>query len=149
MWENWDENEWDESDEAEFLRKKANTPPLMWKCIDIVKLTRAIVGSLDEARTELYGSSMIQSAKILAIKYIEANAHPNYIIKMENAVVMKINARMLYDMTLQLALESTHAEEHLQLLRDAIGELKKLFVDWVKTFNKNQRSDDGWGLFVD
>lgn len=149
MWEDWDENEWEESDEAEFLRKKANTPPLMWKCIDIVKLTRAIVGSLDEARTELYGSSMLQSAKLLATKYIEANANPNYLIKMENAVLIKINARALYHMTHQLAEESTHAEEHLQLLRDAIGDLKKLFVEWVKSFDKNQRSEDGWGLFED
>jgi len=147
MWENWDDNDWDESDEAEFLRKKANTPPLMWKCIDIVKLTRAIVGSLDEARTELYGPSMISSAKLLATKYIEANANINYGIKMENAVLMKINARTLYDMTHQLAEESTHAEEHLQLLRDAIGDLKKLFAEWVKTFDKNQRQNDGWGLF--
>lgn len=149
MWENWDENDWDESDDAEFLRKKANTPPLMWKCIDIVKLTRAIVGSLDEARTELYGLSMIHSARLLATKYIEANTNPDYLIKMENAVLMKINARTLYDMTHQLAEESTHAEEHLQLLRDAIGDLKKLFAEWVKTFDKNQRSEDGWGLFED
>jgi len=149
MWEDWDDNDWDESDEAEFLRKKANTPPLMWKCIDIVKLTRAIVGSLDEARTELYGSSMLQSARILATKYIEANAEPNYLTKMENAVIMKVNARSLYTMTQQLAEESTHAEEHLQLLRDAIAELKMLFADWVKTFDKNQRSEDGWGLFED
>jgi len=149
MWEDWNDNEWEESDEADFLRKKANTPPLMWKCIDIVKLTRAIVGSLDEARNELYGSSMIQSAKLLASKYIEASNNPDYIIKMENAVMMKIKARELYAMTHQLAEESTHAEEHLQLLRDDIGDLKKLFAVWVKTFDKNQRTADGWGLFED
>lgn len=149
MWDNFEEDDWDESDEAEFLRKKENSHPLMVKCVDIVKLTRAIVGSLDEARNQLYGSLMIKSAKCLASKFIEANADDNYILKMENAVHMKSHARSLHEMTYQLAFESTHAEEHLQLLRDAIGDFKKLFVGWVATFDKEKKEKDGWGLFED
>jgi len=149
MWDDFDENDWDESDEAEFLRKKENSHPLMLKCVDILKLTRAIAGSLDEARNQLYGSLMIKSAKSLVSKFLEANADDNYIVKMENAVHMKSHVRSLHEMTYQLAFESTHAEEHLQLLRDAIGEFKKLFVDWLATFDKEKREKDGWGLFED
>lgn len=149
MWDNFDENEWDEGEDAEFHGKKYNSHPLMLKCVDIVKLTRAIVGSLDEARNQLYGSLMMESARLISNKFIETETEDNYIYKMENAVVMKIQARSLHEMTFQLAFESTHAEEHLQLLRDAIGDFKKLFVEWVKLFDKKKRLPDGWGLFED
>lgn len=62
---------------------------------------------------------------------------------------MKIHARSLDGMTYQLALEGTHAEEHLQLLRDAVIEFKDLFKDWVKGFDSRDRHNDGWGLFLD
>jgi hypothetical protein len=51
-------------------------------------------------------------------------------------------------MTYQLAMEETHAEEHLQLLREAINEFRILFVEWVKGFESADKHDDGWGLFI-
>lgn len=149
MWDNFDEDDWDESEDTEFYKNNKNIHPLMLKCVDILKLTRAIAGSLDEARNQLYGSLMLDSARLISNKYIETESEDNYICKMENAVVMKIQARSLHEMTYQLAFESTHAEEHLQLLRDAIGDFKKLFVEWVKLFDKKKRLSDGWGLFED
>ena len=49
----------------------------------------------------------------------------------------------------QLAMEETHAEEHLELLRTAIEEYRKLFIEWIKGFDPNQKFDDGWGIFTD
>lgn len=151
MWEDDNESEWDESDEEEFQRMKRNRikHPLIQKALEIIKLTQAIVGSLDEPRAALYGSQMMESAMILASKFSGAEAIDNYIHKMENAVQMKLHARSLSSMSYQLALEGTHAEEHLQLLRDGIEEYRKLFVDWVAGFDKSKREDDGWGLFLD
>lgn len=151
MWEDDNDSEWDESDEEEFQRMKRNRfqHPLMQKALEIIKLTQAIVGSLDEARTELYGGQMMESAMILASKFSGAEAMENYVHKMENAVQMKLHARSLSSMSYQLALEGTHAEEHLQLLRDGIEEFRKLFITWVKGFDKSKREDDGWGVFMD
>ena len=67
---------------------------------------------------------------------------------MENATIMKVDGRHLNSMSYQLAMEETHAEEHLNLLREAIEEFKVLFVSWVNNFDPKDRMDDGWGLFT-
>jgi hypothetical protein len=146
MWDDEDNDDWEE-----FRKNQNNTNnhPLLVKSRDIAELTLAIVGSLDEARKELYGHLMIEDALLLQAKFVGAEATEDYIQKMENAVIMKVHARQLHAMTYQLAMESTHAEEHLQLLRHAIGDFKKLFLSWVKAFNPHQKSVDGWGLFED
>ncbi|TDQ12960.1 hypothetical protein DFQ04_3694 [Algoriphagus boseongensis] len=149
MWDD-DENEWEDENEfdPESSRDQTYSHPIMKKALEIVSLTHAIVGSLDEARKELYGGIMMESAMVLGAKFAGANGIEDYILKMENATVMKIHARSLRTMTYQLAMEETHAEEHLELLRKAIDEFKLLFVDWVKTFDPTDRYDDGWGLFL-
>jgi DNA-binding transcriptional MocR family regulator len=74
---------------------------------------------------------------------------PDFVAKMENAMLMKIHAKSLNSMTYQLAMEETHAEEHLQLLREAIEEYRKLFLEWIKGFDPSEKYDDGWGIFTD
>lgn len=151
MWDDFDINDFNEDDEEVFRdkRDKLKNHPLRIKSVEIFKLTHALVGSLDEARRELYGTLMLESAGILGAKFSAANTVSDYVLKMENAVIMKIHARSLDGMTYQLALEGTHAEEHLQLLRDAVIEFKDLFKDWVKGFDSRDRHNDGWGLFLD
>jgi hypothetical protein len=151
MWDDFDENE-DGEEESEFdpraHRDQIHSHPLMKKANEILSLTRALVGSLDEARKELYGVIMMEDAIMLSTKFSGAEGVGDYILKMENATIMKVHARNLNAMTYQLGMEQTHAEEHLNLLREAIGEFKTLFVDWVKAFDRADRMDDGWGLFV-
>lgn len=151
MWDDFDENEdWDE--ESEFdpkaHRDQIYSHPLMKKANEIVSLTHALVGSLDEARKELYGGMMMEDAMVICAKFAGAHGVDSYILKMENATIMKVHARHLNSMTYQLAMEETHAEEHLNLLREAVEEFRILFVDWVKSFDSAEKYDDGWGLFV-
>ncbi|GAB2617890.1 hypothetical protein [Belliella aquatica] len=151
MWDDFNDNDFNEEDAEEFRneRDKMKNHPLRTKSLEIFELTHALVGSLDEARRELYGTLMMESAGLLGAKFSAAHGVNDYILKMENAVIMKVHARSLGSMTYQLALEGTHAEEHLQLLRDAIVEFKDLFRVWVKGFDATERYDDGWGLFLD
>lgn len=152
MWDDFDEDsDWGEGDE-ESLENEQNRiyqHPLMRKAKDIVGLTHALVGSLDEARKELYGGLMMEDATVMSAKFSGAEALEDYVAKMENAIIMKVHAKSLRAMTYQLAVESTHAEEHLQLLRDAIEDYRKLFVEWVKGFDSSEKYDDGWGIFTD
>lgn len=150
MWDDFEENE--EDDESEFdpkaQRDQIYSHPLMKKAKEIVSLTHALVGSLDEARKELYGGMMMEDAMVMSAKFAGAEEVSDYIIKMENATIMKVHARHLHSMTYQLAMEETHAEEHLNLLREAIEEFKALFLAWVKSFDSVNKYDDGWGLFI-
>lgn len=151
MWDDFDENE-DWSEEGEFdpkaQRDQIYSHPLMIKAMEIVSLTHALAGSLDEARKELYGGMMMEDATVMCTKFSSAEGVGDYILKMENATIMKVHARHLHSMTYQLAVEETHAAEHLNLLREAIAEFKSLFVEWVAGFDPSERHDDGWGLFV-
>jgi hypothetical protein len=152
MWDDFDEDsDWEEGDE-ESLENEQNRiyrHPLMRKAKDIVALTHALVGSLDEARKELYGGLIMEDATVMSVKFAGAEALEDFVAKMENATIMKVHAKSLRAMTYQLAVESTHAEEHLQLLRDAIEDYRKLFVEWVKGFDSSEKYDDGWGIFTD
>ena len=121
----------------------------MKKAKEIVGLTKALVGSLDEARRELYGSIMMEDAMLMSSKFAGAEGIPDFVLKMENAVLMKVHAKSLHTMTYQLAMEETHAEEHLQLLREAIEEYRKLFLEWITGFDPSEKHDDGWGIFTD
>ncbi len=153
MWDDFDdEDDWsDEDDEFDYRKEhgKIYKHPLMIKAKEIIALTRALVGSLDEARRELYGNIMMEDAQVMSAKFAGAEPLSDYVSKMEKAVVMKVHAKSLHSMTYQLAMEETHAEEHLELLRAAIEEYRKLFVEWIKGFDPDERLDDGWGIFTD
>jgi len=152
MWDDFDEDpDWDEGDEEIFENRQNRIyrHPLMRKAKDIVALTHALVGSLDEARKELYGGIMMEHATVMSTKFAGAESLVDFVAKMENATIMKVHAKSLQAMTYQLAVESTHAEEHLQLLRDAIEDYRKLFIEWVNNFDSSEKNDDGWGIFTD
>ncbi|MFC3416717.1 hypothetical protein [Algoriphagus hitonicola] len=153
MWDDFDDEDPDFDEEGDFNFEKEQDKiykhPLMKKAKDIVGLTKALVGSLDEARRELYGSMMLEDAVSLSSKFVAAESIPDYVIKMEKAVLIKIHAKSLFSMSYQLALEETHAEEHLQLLRVSIEDYRLLFVEWVKGFDSAEKNNDGWGIFTD
>ncbi|EAZ81582.1 hypothetical protein [Algoriphagus machipongonensis] len=151
MWDDFDDDSsWDEEDDdgLDHEQKRIYGHPLMKKAQDIVRLTHALVGSLDEARKELYGGIMMEDATMMTSKFAGAESCEDYVQKMENAVIMKVHAKSLRSMSYQLAVESTHAEEHLQLLRDAIEDYRKLFVTWINGFDSSEKMDDGWGIFT-
>lgn len=153
MWDDFEDEdaEWDEDGEFDPRKEqeKIYKHPLMIKAKEIIGLTRALVGSLDEARRELYGGLMMEDAMVMSAKFAGAESIPDFVLKMEKAVIMKVHAKSLNSMTYQLALEETHAEEHLELLRQAIEEYRKLFIEWIRGFDPAEKYDDGWGIFTD
>jgi hypothetical protein len=153
MWDDFDDDDegsWDEDDEDNFRKEheKIYKHPLMKKAKNIRALTRALVGSLDEARRELYGNIMHQDAMLISSKFAAAESTSDFVSKMEKAVFIKVHAKNLNGMTYQLAMEETHAEEHLELLRAAIEEYRILFIEWVSALDPDEKMDDGWGIFT-
>jgi hypothetical protein len=151
MWDDFDEDkDWEGEDRDDLENQKDGiyAHPLAVKAREIVRLTHALVGSLDEARKALYGGMMMEDATLLISKISVTEAFSDYVMKMENAVIIKVHAKSLNSMTYQLAIEQTHAEEHLQLLRISIEEFRVLFKEWVRSFDSSERFDDGWGIFT-
>ena len=73
----------------------------------------------------------------------------DYILKMENATIIKIHARSLLAQTSSAKFLDLLDERYLQLLRDELETFRSLFRDWIKSFETGTTKEgDGWGLFV-
>ena len=92
---------------------------------------------------------MMEDVMIINAKLRGAEGGDLYSIRMENAVIIKVHAMSLLTATSGLKMMGLSNNKYLQLLRDEIEEFRKLFVEWVNTFDKTNDIPDGWGLFFD
>ena len=92
---------------------------------------------------------MRMNSMTIGAKFASIAAQDNYIMAMENAVMMKIAARDLLAQSAMLQYEGTADAEYLQVLRRAVEEFRVLFVEWVATLKPTEGEEpDGWGLFL-
>ena len=120
--------------------------PIMKKAKDIYQITRALVELIDEEKDEFMTRQfMLENAALLAPKIAGAEGGNLYSLRMENAVIIKLNARELLTHTSVLLMEDTIDRQYIELLRQAIEEFRLLFIEWVKGFDKSNDFPDDWG----
>ena len=148
MWEDDDDESGDYDPEEE--QRKLEALPIYKKSMEILDLTQQIVDTFDDDDTaKIHRQIMMEDAMIIPAKIAGAEAMDDYILKMENATVIKIHARSLLTQTSSAKYLSLVDAPYLQLLRDEIESFRLLFKDWVKTFEiDTTKEGDGWGLFV-
>jgi hypothetical protein len=150
MWEEDDDDEPDYDPEEE--RRKLESKPIFQKAEEIRELTQRIVETMDknDPESEVQSSMMLEDSIIIPAKIAGAEAMDDFILKMENAVVIKIHARSLLARTSSLKYLELVDTEYLQLLRDEIEAFRLLFKQWISSFPIDTvKEGDGWGLFVD
>ena len=81
----------------------------------------------------------------VAIK-IKSSETGLYIIRMENAAIIRKNAQYIYISTNGFMLDGLMEPQHQQIIRDEIDRFRELFKIWVSTFKKDEYEDE-WGLF--
>ncbi len=96
---------------------------------------------------EHYKGMMMEDVMVINAKLRGAEAVDLYSQRMENAVVIKIHAVSLLTATSGLKMMGLSNNKYLQLLRDEIEVFRKLFVEWVTSFDKTNDIPDDWGLF--
>jgi hypothetical protein len=150
MWEDDDNDEDDDGYDPEEERRKLEALPIYQKAMEIYDLTKRITDTFDKENDYApYRDIMLEDAMIVPAKIAGAEAMDDYILKMENAVVIKIHARSLLTQTSALRYLAALDEEYIQLLRNEIEEFRVLFKRWVQTFDTDTTKEgDGWGLFV-
>lgn len=149
MWEDEDDDEPDFDPEEE--RRRLESKPVFQKAEEIRELAQRIIDTMDKNDPEsaIQSSLMLEDSLIIPAKIAGAEAMDDYILKMENAVIIKIHARSLLTRTSSLKYLELVDEEYLQLLRDEIEAFRLLFKEWVATFDiDSEKEGDGWGLFV-
>lgn len=96
---------------------------------------------------EHYKGLMMEDVMIINAKLRGAEAADLYSLRMENAVLIKIHAVSLLTATSGLKMMGLSNNKYLQLLRDEIEAFRKLFVEWINSFDKTNDIQDDWGLF--
>lgn len=150
MWDDSDDDQSDNDYDPERERKKLESLPIYMKAMDILDLTEQIVDTFkDDEMGKIHQEIMMQDAMLIPAKIAGAEAMDDYILKMENATVIKIHARSLLTQTASAKHLALQDARYLQLLRDEIELFRKLFKEWVASFeNGTTKEGDGWGLFV-
>jgi len=151
MWEDDDDNDDDEGEyDPEAERRKLEALPIYKKALEILDLTQQIVDTFnDEDTAKIHRQIMLEDAMIIPAKIAGAEAMDDYILKMENATVIKIHARSLLTQTSSAKYLDLQDERYLKLLRDEIEVFRLLFKEWILSFEiDTTKEGDGWGLFV-
>ncbi|POY35205.1 hypothetical protein C3K47_16645 [Solitalea longa] len=122
--------------------------PVYKKAVEVAEITRAICGSIDPEKDLMEVSEqMLTNAYMLGAKIAAAEGGDLYTLRMENAVIIKIHARELMSQTTLCKMEELADEKYLQLLWEEIDSFRRLFVNWVTDFDRNNDIQDEWGLF--
>ena len=88
-----------------------------------------------------------ENAMIIAPKIHSATVVDMYILQMENAAIIRTNARQLMEQVGFAVLMGFAEESYKKVIQEAMNEFRQLFKDWVATFQKDEFEDE-WGLFL-
>jgi hypothetical protein len=124
---------------------------LFRKSIEILNLTDTICAMLPEEddQSEFTQRLMKENAMLVPVKIKGVMGMDIFSLKMENAVIIKVNICQLKD---QLwSCEAIHEMEgkYLDVLRNEINAFREIFIKWVTSFDKNNDLPDEWHLFND
>lgn len=153
-----DDNFDDEDEEGEGWKKKeerqaAKALYLKWR--DTFGLIYAFADNLapdpeegsPDTHEQFTKSLIFENALIIGPKLIGAMAVDLYILKMENAAIIRTNSRQLMEQVSFAVLSEFAEEDYKNVIEDSMDEFRVLFKEWVTTFKKDDIEDD-WGLFT-
>ncbi len=153
----WEDDEFDD-DEGESwkpnpTREACKVMYEQWN--EVMTVLRAGLDSLEEAKDdglfdkdyiEDFKGTLLGDAFEVAVK-IRSSESGMYIIRMENASIIRKNAQYIKISTNGLLADGLMSAEYRQVIRDEIDTFRELFKAWVRTFEKDEFEDE-WGLFI-
>lgn len=129
-------------------KERVRNLPIVKKAVELFETANAIIGTMNEVTNVLdVRELMMENALTIPLKIYGAERGNFYILRMENAVIIKIAARELLSQTLHCKTEGLSKSEYLDLLINEIEEFRLLFIEWVNSFDKSDNIPDNWGLF--
>ncbi len=88
-----------------------------------------------------------QNLFIVAPKIIGAAGTDLYVLKMENASIVRNNCRELLEQIRFTAKVGANQENYAEAIENEMALFRELFKQWVATFQRDEHADE-WGLFV-
>jgi hypothetical protein len=104
-------------------------------------------GEGDESMMSFTARDLFADACMVGAKIKSSEAGGIYVIRMENAAIIRKLAQGIATHLL-LFIEDTDVDEsYIEVVRSEISAFRLLFIDWVRTFEKDEYTDE-WGLFI-
>jgi len=155
----WDDDEFkDEDEEGEEWKPNPTRDAckelyMQWQQVMIV-LNGALDSMIVEEKEdgfppdywEDHKGMLLGDAYQVAVK-IKSSEAGLYIIRMENASIIRKNAQFIKSSMLTMMSEKVIEKAHGQIIRDELDKFRELFKIWVSTFQKDECEDE-WGLFI-
>ncbi|MEO8822685.1 MAG: hypothetical protein ABI366_03850 [Ginsengibacter sp.] len=151
----WDDERYeDEEGEAwktKELRAAGKALYLKWR--EVFGLVFAYAENLAEESEEKepHGHStqklIYENSMVIAPKIRSATMVNMYVLQMENAAIIRTNARQLMEQAGFAVLMGFAEESYKKVIEEAMNEFRQLFKEWIATFRKDEFEDE-WGLFV-
>lgn len=91
--------------------------------------------------------SILADAYQVAVKVRSSAGLDLYVLKMENAAIIRRNAMQIHTQIGGMAAMECIEEAHALAVRADIDKFRLLFITWVDTFEKDEFEDE-WGFFV-
>jgi len=141
-------NRWTDNDESWKWKsdlKAAEALYNQWR--QVFGLVIAFAENLPEEDGPLSTRGFIyQNAYFIAPKIVSGAGDTLYIIKMENAALIRFNCRQLWEQVAFAVLMGNADPTHREVIEEALEKFKGLFRQWVAIFKKDEYEDE-WGLF--
>lgn len=100
----------------------------------------------DEKSLVAHSKAMIIGDAFQVAVKIKSSEVGMYMIRMENAGIIRKNAQFIKSNMLTMIAEGAISDEHGRLIRAEIDKFRELFKVWVASFEKDEFEDE-WGLY--
>jgi len=123
---------------------------------EIIIMLNGALGDLeDEDEPGQHGASFIRDRKAMILgdafevgaKIRSSEAGRMYVLRMENAAIIRKNAQYIKTGMLGFSMEEEVEDDYCEAIRNEIDNFRELFKIWLSTFTKDEYEDE-WGLFV-
>lgn len=151
---NWDDDQFPEEGEAwktNEIRAAGKTLYLKWREVFglVLAFTENLSDDSEEKETHEHSTQKLiyENAMIIAPKIRSASMVDLYVLQMENAAIIRTNARQMMEQVGFSVLMGFAEESYKKVIEEAMDEFRELFKNWVSTFQKDDIEDE-WGLFT-
>jgi len=148
----------DNSNEGESWKTNLTTKAckaLYEKWNEIIVMLSGALGTMKDLSDEKEKDSFTTEQKAMILgdayeagaKIRSSEAGNMYMLRMENACIIRKNAQFVKSSILNLMMEGEVDEEQGEIIRNEIDAFRQIFIIWINTFEKDEYTDD-WGLYV-
>ena len=135
-----DGEQWKNNPKIERAKNLYNQGREIYKCAAI--FCETLTGEMADMTKEL----IMQNVMMLCPKIVGAEGGDLYIIRMENASIIRTNAKELETQVRAAVLYENCKEADHDILIKEIATFREFFKEWVSHFEKDDFEDE-WGLY--